>query len=227
MTAGHRRVHESVHARRCHQSFRARAFGSNTWPATSLAKDPVLTIAVSAGLEPSLRGAPGTPCSPCVPSVPMPQALSPRERYQKPSPGTGTAESTDIGLDSRPKLGGRLTGQTPMGPAAAVRIGKKNGAPAPAGAPFALLSWGRTVCPRCAPWTFLTVAGRRRRRAESGGRSWLDQPTRPSARPGQRLSANHGQQSAGQVAQVSAVPVAPASHTPLPQLGLHESPTGG
>src|SRR5258706_10815436 len=47
--------------------------------------------------------------------------------------------------------------------------------------------------------------------------------------PGQSLSASywHGPQSSGQVAQVSAVPVTPASHTPLPQLGLHESPTGG
>src|SRR5439155_14693033 len=51
--------------------------------------------------------------------------------------------------------------------------------------------------------------------------------TGPSARPGQRLSASYGQQSAGQDWQVSAVPVAPASHTPLPQPGLHESPTGG
>jgi len=45
--------------------------------------------------------------------------------------------------------------------------------------------------------------------------------------PVQRLSVSYGQQSAGQDWQVSAVPVAPGSHTPSPQLGLHESPTGG
>ena len=52
--------------------------------------------------------------------------------------------------------------------------------------------------------------------------------TGPSARPGQCLSASYGQQSIGQDWQVSAgVGVTPASHTPLPQPGLQESPTGG
>jgi len=77
------------------------------------------------------------------------------------------------------------------------------------GRPITLVLSGRTACPRCAPGIFLLLL------------------TGPSARPGQRLSASYGQQSDGQDWQVSAVPVTPRSHTPSPQLGLHESPTGG